>query len=117
MKQQIIKKASDDYADNLVLPEWDRKEIHGIDFRKGAEWAMNNQWISVEEDLPPYDKIVIAMDYAPELDWEDQTIFFGHRSEKQDVVTDENKFCVYPPTIIKVSHWAEIPSFKKGGEL
>ena len=81
-----------------------------------ADWILNNMWVSVDKDLPPYDKAVMAMDYDPELDWEDQRIIFGHRSNNPDVVTDENKFCVYPPTIGKISHWAEIPPFKKGEE-
>jgi len=78
-------------------------------------FALQNQWISVEEDLPPYDKVVIGMDYMPELAWDDQTIIFVHRSNNPDVVTDKNKFCVYPPTFRKVTHWMIIPSLE-GGE-
>lgn len=77
---------------------------------KGAEDILNNQWISVEEDLPLYDKAVIGMDYMPELAWDDQTIIFVHRSDNPNVVTDKNKFCVYPPSFCKVTHWMEIPS-------
>jgi hypothetical protein len=84
-------------------------------FREGANYALLNQWISVEEDLPPYDKAVIGMDYMPELDWDDQTIIFVHRSDNPNVVTDKNKFCVYPPTFRKVTHWMIIPSLE-GGE-
>lgn len=77
--------------------------------------TLQNQWISVDEDLPPYDKAVIGMDYMPELAWDDQTIIFVHRSDNPNVVTDKNKFCVYPPRFCKVTHWMEIPSLE-GGE-
>ena len=85
-------------------------------FKEGATFALQNQWISVEEDLPPYDKAVIGMDYMPELDWDDQTIIFVHRSDNPNVVTDKNKFCVYPPSFCKVTHWMEIPSLEGGEE-
>ena len=86
------------------------------DFVGLMAFALQNQWISVEEDLPPYDKTVIGMDYMPELAWDDQTITFVHRSNNPNVVTDKNKFCVYPPTFCKVTHWMEIPSLKGGKE-
>lgn len=73
---------------------------------------LQNQWISVEEDLPPYNKAVIGMDYMPELTWDDQTIIFVHRSNNPEVVTDKNKFCVYPPSFCKVTHWMPIPSLE-----
>ena len=78
----------------------------------GATLALQNQWISVEEALPPYDKAVIGMDYMPELTWDDQTIIFVHRSNNPEVVTDKNKFCVYPPSFCKVTHWMPIPSLE-----
>lgn len=85
-------------------------------FIAGATFALQNQWILVDEDLPPYDKVVIGMDYMPELTWDDQTIIFVHRSNNPDVVTDKNKFCVYPPRFCKVTHWMPIPSLEGGEE-
>lgn len=78
-----------------------------------ADFALQNQWISVEEGLPPYDKEVIGMDYMPELALE-QTIIFVHRSNNPNVITDKNKFCVYPPSFCKVTHWMPIPSLEGG---
>ena len=86
------------------------------DFVGLMAFALQNQWISVEEALPPYDKAVIGMDYMPELTWDDQTIIFVHRSDNPNVVTDKNKFCVYPPSFCKVTHWMEIPSLEGGEE-
>lgn len=102
----------------IELSEKDYISIHDAKtvLLEFADWILNNMWVSVEEDLPPYNKAVIAMDYDPVLDWEDQRIIFGHRSNNPDVITDKNKFCVYPPTICKISHWVEIPPFKKGEE-
>ena len=82
------------------------------DFVGLMAFALQNQWISVEEALPPYDKAVIGMDYMPELTWDDQTIIFVHRSDNPNVVTDKNKFCVYPPSFCKVTHWMPIPSLE-----
>lgn len=45
MTQEEIDKAVQEYQDSLCLPEWDRKEIHGIDFRKGIEYALAYQFI------------------------------------------------------------------------
>lgn len=88
------------------------EKIGTVFFEHGISFALQNQWISVEEALPPYDKAVIGMDYMPELTWDDQTIIFVHRSDNPNVVTDKNKFCVYPPSFCKVTHWMEIPSLE-----
>lgn len=59
--QEKIDKARLEYEDSLALPEWDRKQIHGIDFEKGANYALNHQWISTSESLPPcHDDDVIS---------------------------------------------------------
>jgi len=79
----------------------------------GANFIIRNMWISVDEDLPPYDKSVIAIEYDSDLPWEEQRILFAHRSENPDVVTDNNKFCVYPPAIMKITHWIPVPYLEK----
>jgi hypothetical protein len=108
MKTRPICIAGDAFADMAI-------EINkNPAFISGATFALRNQWISVEEGLPPYDKEVIGMDYMPELALE-QTIIFVHRSNNPNVITDKNKFCVYPPSFCKVTHWMPIPSLE-GGE-
>lgn len=84
-------------------------------FISRATFALQNQWILVDEDLPKYDVAVIAMEYNPELSWEDQSILFAHRSKNPDVWKDKNDFCIYPPTIMKITHWMETPRLE-GGE-
>ena len=128
--QKRIEEAADEYQ-NLVIEETKCHHNHTMTYAQGyedarllvkptfidaADWALQNQWISVEEDLPPYDKAVIGMDYMPKLDWDEQTIIFVHRSDNPNVVTDKNKFCVYPPTFCKVTHWMIIPSLEGGKE-
>lgn len=105
------------FPDNMNVfarPNWEAGYIETA-CKEIAKYALQNQWISAEEDLPPYDKAVIGMDYMPELAWDDQTIIFVHRSNNPEVVTDKNKFCVYPPSFCKVTHWMEIPQLE-GGE-
>jgi len=58
--QERLHKARLEYEDSLALPEWDRKQIHGIDFEKGADFALNHQWINIDESLPPCHDNVIS---------------------------------------------------------
>jgi hypothetical protein len=126
----ILQKRIEEAAEKYAYTNWENDDYHeGAEegmpfdpigylekcFKKAATFALQNQWISVEEALPKYDEAVIGMDYIPKLDWDDQTIIFVHRSDNPNVVTDKNKFCVYPPTFRKVTHWMIIPSLE-GGE-
>lgn len=95
-----------DVKNEVRVPVFHEMEV-AVKF--GANFILRNMWISVDEDLPPYDKPVIAIEYDPDLPWEEQRILFAHRSENSDVVTDNNKFCVYPPTIMKITHWIPVP--------
>lgn len=55
--QKRIEEAARSYADSLALPEWDKRSIHAIDFKKGAVTALQKQWISVDEALPEEKKL------------------------------------------------------------
>ena len=51
LKKRIEEAANDRYTDNTFA-------YNG--FIDGAEYALSNQWISVEEALPEYDKLVLV---------------------------------------------------------
>ena len=99
--QNRIEKAKKEYEDSLALPKWDIKEIHGIDFMNGATFALQNQWISVDEALPDEDEQVIVMS---EIGTVEQMKYhnkaFYHL--KGSIIKDGEK----------ITHWIEIPSLK-----
>ena len=72
-------------------------------FNEGAEYALSNQWISVEDALPEYDEAVIVATGHPFYS-------FCHRSNKPNVQTDEAGWCNY--TGMKILAWMPIPKFE-----
>lgn len=68
-------------------------------------YALQNQWISVEEALPKYEKDVLVRNA-------DDDFFVTYRSE-DSVDADEHGFVNYHP--LKITHWMPIPELK-GGE-
>lgn len=76
-----------------------------------AAFALQNQWISVEEALPEYEEVVMVIDGTDE----DNLPVTAHRSpNKSDVVQDSHEFCLQWIGQ-KITHWMEIPQLK-GGE-
>ena len=54
-------------------------------FVSGGLYVLDNLWIDVDVKLPEYNKAVLAMDYQPQLSWDDQCIIIAHRSKNPDV--------------------------------
>ena len=94
LKKRIEEAANDRYADNTFAYKG---------FIVGAKYALSHQWIKVEEELPEYDETVIVA-----LEGDDYC--FCHRTNKPDVETDENGFCMYARG--KILAWIPIPKFK-----
>ena len=66
-------------------------------FKKGAEWALSHQWISVDEELP-----------------KDEAIFTNGLSVGIGHLTDDMDCDCYNGVLIcGVTHWAEIPKFNE----
>ncbi len=64
-------------------------------------------WISVEDELPPYEEDVLVCDQtSPEEMW------FCHRSSNPDVLNDKNGFCYCMPEY-NVTHWQRIEQLPK----
>ena len=72
-------------------------------FKEGAEYALSNKWISVEEYLPEYDESVIVA-------FGDDDYALLHRSNNSNVLTDKNGFCNYGYK--EVLAWLPIPKFE-----
>ena len=94
LKKRIEEAANDRYSDNTFAYKG---------FIDGAEYALYNQWISVEEALPEYDEAVIVATGHPFYS-------FCHRSNKPNVQTDEDGWCNY--TGMKILAWLPIPKFE-----
>lgn len=77
------------------------QSIFSIKF--GAEYALYNQWIGVEEALPEYDESVIVA-------FGDDDYALLHRSNNSNVLTDKNGFCNYAHK--EVLAWLPIPKFE-----
>lgn len=72
-----------------------------------SRWLLENLWISVEDELPPFEEEVIVYaicDIGP-------IQFFCHRSNNPNVVTDKYGFCVYNND--KITYWMPIPKLNK----
>lgn len=84
-------------------------------FVKGATFALQNQWISVEDELPPYDKDVFVryeMLY-PKLP-PDVGYCVRWRTMDETVRKDKNQFSILGD--MEITHWMPIPSLKGGEE-
>ena len=77
-------------------------------FISGANFALQNQWISVDEALPDYEEDVIVTNSYDDY-------WFAHRSNNEKVIVDEYGFA-RTPTVLRITHWMPIPSLKGGEE-
>lgn len=109
-----LEKAANDYSDSYYSDAEYPSEIRDIindcksAFKDGAEWQMNNIWISVEEELPEN----IGEDYGFS---EDVIIsnhafcvgYYDYRTKKWMCSIMENL------EIENVTHWMPIPKLNK----
>lgn len=69
--------------------------------------SCDNPWISVGDELPPFDEVVI-------VHYEDETQIgemFSHRTEDEYVIKDSHDFSTYNNE--KITHWMKIPKLNK----
>ena len=78
-------------------------------FQAGAIHALQNQWISVEEALPPYEESVLVVDKTFE---ESHGRYFNHRSNDPNTKTYKNGFCDLFGEAGEVIYWMPIPELK-----
>ena len=93
------------------------KESSRVIFENGANFILNNLWISVEEDLPPYDDrlktisidVIVRNEYGKATSaWYDYANKVWHLLYGEiagDDVLDS-----------KITHWMPIPSLEGGEE-
>lgn len=101
---EILKKRIDDAAQ--AIAPFNRMSQKRDFFVKGATFALQNQWISVEEALPKERELVFMRCKNNDI------ITFGvgvYEGTKDEWYEDGIGY------VINVTHWTEIPSLK-GGE-
>lgn len=101
IREEQIREAASAYRIN------DGEGVRGWEeaaFEAGARWAdAHPQWISVEDELPPYEEVVLVT----VTNNVDKEVWFDHRSNNPMVSKDENGFCNY--TRVKITHWMPCP--------
>jgi len=107
----ILQKRIEEAAFDVVPPGTRHTLIRRKAFIKGATFALQNQWISVEEALPEYEKCVLV-----HFEGEDEVCeMFSQRNKPSDnLIIDKNGFQVVGFT--EVTHWMPIPKLKGGEE-
>lgn len=81
-------------------------------FIAGANYALQNQWISIDEALPlKRQKVLVAV-----LDTKSNTHFFGFDTidDDEEFLRDKNGFAIENDSH-KITHWMEFPQLE-GGE-
>ena len=61
-------------------------------------------WIKVSDRLPKYEETVLCCGYWRGL--EDMECYFRHRTERKDVLVDDNGFAIIDG--MKITHWMPI---------
>ena len=101
-QQERIKKAAFDYINSDAVSPENMQQAFG-DFINGAKYALQNQWISVDEELPKDEKYVFVKLSCSRLPW---TAMFDYNIKSW---VDINHVAIHG-----VTHWMTIPEI--GGE-
>lgn len=103
-KEKIEQKAFDE---SVMYDTIQEKNASYNSALKMANWLLDNLWISVEDELPQFDKVVI-------VHYEDDSQvgeMFSHRTKREFIVKDKNDFCLY--YCERITHWMPIPQINK----
>lgn len=73
--------------------------------REAIKELSKSDWVSVEDDLPDYDEVVLVTDEDNPDD-----MWFGHRTADRSVVVDEHEFAKGYGTI---THWQRVEPLKR----
>lgn len=81
-----------------------------------AKWLLSHQWISVEDELPPYEKDVFVR-FVSRFPNESDKYEVGYctrwRTKDETILTDDKSFSFIGN--MEITHWMEIPTLE-GGE-
>lgn len=107
---EILKKRIEGLPYKKIHPyKTDVNDAYNEGFIEGVQWAVSNQWISVDEALPDYDEGVLVTD---KLGVENTGYYFNHRSNNPMVKTYKNGFCDIG--FEEVAYWMPVPELNTG---
>ena len=106
--QKRIEEAAYEYIQSDAVSPENMKLAFG-DFINGAKWALQNQWISVEEALPEENKLGDS-DFVF-VKTSIRYPFLASYSYKHETWKDINHIAIHG-----VTHWTPIPELKGGEE-
>ena len=110
MEKEKIELAAKEYADKQgdFCTGW----YHAVDdFIHGARWRINSVWHKAENELPEYDKLVLA-------EYETNGIkdyVFSHRSDNPYVKTNGPGFAFYIEGV-RITRWAYLADLLPDGK-
>lgn len=120
--EQRIKKKSKElgqmfFPDDMnpwARPNWEAGYVESA-CEEMATFALQNQWISVEEELPGYGKDVFVR-FISRFPNNSEEYEIGYctrwRTKDKTVKTDSNGFSIIGD--MEITHWMEIPQLLKG---
>ena len=117
MEKEKIERAAKEYAKDKYggenAKQWAIAQIHaGRDgFIDGARWRINSVWHKAENELPEYDKLVLA-------EYETNGIkdyVFSHRSDNPYVKTNGQGFAFYIEGV-RITRWAYLADLLPDGK-
>jgi hypothetical protein len=103
------------FPDNMNVfarPNWEAGYIETA-CKEIANFALQNQWISVEEALPEKEQYVLVA--VLDTIKNEYNYGFDAVTDSTEVVTDEHGFRIWVDTD-RITHWIPIPELPKGGE-
>jgi hypothetical protein len=110
---EALQKAPIPIHNEVRIPIYHEMEVA---FKCAAHFILNNLWISVDEDLPPYDKDVFVR-FISRFPNNTDEFEVGYctrwRTLEESVKTDSKGFSIIGD--MEITHWMYIPSLE-GGE-
>ena len=105
LMEQILK-----YCDQCYNPNWQPKSFKefvklGNLCREAIKELQKSDWVSVEDELPPYEEDVLVCNEKEPSD-----MWFGHRTSDRRVIVDEHEFAKGYGTI---THWRKIDKLEE----
>ena len=119
-QQERIEKAAETYASSKLT--YHEYIIHGdiakIDFIAGANWALSHQWISVDEELPPKEGIILARLSENFYGTKSIEVLHYYQCNRFTLTHPKGYYDAFGeqiPTEV-ITHWMPIPTLEGGEE-
>lgn len=106
MTEEKIKKESERFF-NLCTGSSESKEWAKRGFIAGVNWLLTHQWVSVDDELPELEKLVLVYNGVD--------ISISYRTKNKNAIVDKNSFFKNTPDKIynvEIKYWMPIHEIK-----